>query len=201
MDLWVEAFTRIRLNRPCTVGLPWWSFYCVGWRHTYECFSMVCWERTQVGKWRCDAWLIVATAAMSWSTRWKHFANNSASLRRPKFLLGRTFGASDKVPLVVCQRRTDRSQSTKHMIVTWLILPVVIRSSQRLSHACVSINKFILWNCERLIISVIVYLIIPYYLDNRSNSRANTCNKTRLAMEGLYLLDISQPCSHVFGES
>eukprot|EP00501_MAST-03F_sp_TOSAG23-6_P000208 GSMAST32.ASY1.ANO1.211.1 assembled CDS len=50
---------------------------------------------------------------------------------------------------------------TRHMIVTWLILPVVIRSSQRLSHACV----------------IIVYLIIPYYLDNRSNSRANTCIK------------------------
>ena len=29
-------------------------------------------------------------------------------------------------------------------IATWLILPVVIRSSQRLSHACVSINDFIL---------------------------------------------------------
>ena len=29
-------------------------------------------------------------------------------------------------------------------IATWLILPVVIRSSQRLSHACVSINKFLL---------------------------------------------------------
>ena len=27
-----------------------------------------------------------------------------------------------------------------------------------------------------------------YYLDNRSNSRANTCIKTRL-LEGLYLLD------------
>jgi hypothetical protein len=29
-------------------------------------------------------------------------------------------------------------------IVTWLILPVVICLSQRLSHACLSINKFIL---------------------------------------------------------
>ncbi|ORY20338.1 hypothetical protein BCR39DRAFT_84982 [Naematelia encephala] len=28
-------------------------------------------------------------------------------------------------------------------IVTWLILPVVICLSQRLSHACLSINKFI----------------------------------------------------------
>ena len=72
--------------------------------------------------------------------------------------------------------------------VTWLILPVVICLSQRLSHACLSINNFVLWNCEWLIKSVIVYLIIPYYLDNRGNSRANTCIKTRL-LEGLYLLD------------
>ena len=63
----------------------------------------------------------------------------------------------------------------KWKIVTWLILPVVICLSQRLSHACLSINNSILWNCEWLIKSVKVYLIIPYYLDNRSNSRANTC--------------------------
>ena len=30
-----------------------------------------------------------------------------------------------------------------HQIAIWLILPVVIRSSQRLSHACVSINNYI----------------------------------------------------------
>ena len=35
-----------------------------------------------------------------------------------------------------------------------------IRLSQRLSHACLSINKSILWNCEWLIISVIVYLMV-----------------------------------------
>ena len=73
-------------------------------------------------------------------------------------------------------------------IETWLILPVVICLSQRLSHACLSINKFVLWNCEWLIKSVIVYLIIPYYLDNRGNSSANTCFKPRL-LEGVYLLD------------
>ena len=82
------------------------------------------------------------------------------------------------------------------MRTIWLILPVVIRSSQRLSHACVSIN-LLLWNCERLIISVIVYLIISYYLDNRSNSRANTCVNTRL-LEGWYLLDWNQLASAVF---
>lgn len=43
---------------------------------------------------------------------------------------------------------------------TWLILPVVICLSQRLSHACVSINKFRLWNCEWLIKSVIVCLMV-----------------------------------------
>ena len=54
---------------------------------------------------------------------------------------------------------------------------------------CMSKYKhFILWNCEWLIISVIIYLIVPYYLDNRGNSRANTCLKSRL-LEGMYLLD------------
>ena len=56
---------------------------------------------------------------------------------------------------------------------------------------CMSKYKhFVLWNCEWLIKSVIVYLIVPiYYLDNRGNSRANTCEKSRLAKEGMYLLD------------
>jgi hypothetical protein len=68
--------------------------------------------------------------------------------------------------------------------VTWLILPVVICLSQRLSHACLSINNFILWNCAQLIISAIIYLMVPHYMDNRSNSRANTCVKSRLSGEG-----------------
>jgi len=69
-----------------------------------------------------------------------------------------------------------------------LILPVVICLSQRLSHACLSINKFVLWNCEWLIKSVIVSLMVPCYSDNRSNSRANTCTNSRL-LEGTHLLD------------
>ena len=74
-------------------------------------------------------------------------------------------------------------------VVTWLILPVVICLSQRLSHACLSINKFVLWNCEWLIKSVIVYLMIPYYMDNCGNSRANTCIKQPRLLGGVYLLD------------
>lgn len=42
----------------------------------------------------------------------------------------------------------------------WSILPVVICLSQRLSHACVSINNLYLWNCEWLNKSVIIYLIV-----------------------------------------
>ena len=79
-------------------------------------------------------------------------------------------------------------------IATWLILPVVIRSSQRLSHACVSIN-LLLWNCEWLNISVVISSVFPYYLDNRSNSRANTCVNT---LKAWYLLDRNQPTSVVF---
>ena len=74
-------------------------------------------------------------------------------------------------------------------VVTWLILPVVICLSQRLSHACLSINKFVLWNCEWLIKSVIVYLMLTCYMDNCGNSRANTCIKQPRLLEGVYLLD------------
>src|SRR5277367_1411619 len=69
-------------------------------------------------------------------------------------------------------------------VVTWLILPVVICLSQRLSHACLSINKFVLCNCEWLIKSVIVYLMLFYYMDNCGNSRANTCNQAPTFWEG-----------------
>ena len=72
-------------------------------------------------------------------------------------------------------------------IVTWLILPVVICLSQRLSHACLSINKFLLWNCEWLIKSVIVYLMVPCYMDNCGNSRANTCWKAPTSGRGVFI--------------
>ena len=31
--------------------------------------------------------------------------------------------------------------------------------------------------------------MVPYYMDNRGNSRANTCAKSRLSRGGMYLLD------------
>jgi hypothetical protein len=72
-------------------------------------------------------------------------------------------------------------------VVTWLILPVVICLSQRLSHACLSINKFVLWNCEWLIKSVIVYLMLNCYMDNCGNSRANTCNQAPTSGRGVFI--------------
>ena len=45
--------------------------------------------------------------------------------------------------LVACAYGPSRACATQ-WIVTWLILPVVICLSQRLSHACLSINKFVL---------------------------------------------------------
>ena len=106
------------------------------------------------------------------------------SFRKQEWLLATTYGmVVCSLSGVDCRTVTAtprlRLRVVSLWIATWLILPVVIRSSQRLSHACLSINT-LLWNCERLIISVIIYLIVPYYLDNRSNSRANTCVNTLL---------------------
>ena len=47
--------------------------------------------------------------------------------------------------------------------------------------------KILYRNCGRLIISVIVYLIIPHYLDNRSNSRANICIKAELSGTAVFI--------------
>ena len=52
-------------------------------------------------------------------------------------------------------------RGARRTVVTWLILPVVICLSQRLSHACASISNRTKRDCEWLIKSVIVYLIVP----------------------------------------
>ena len=40
--------------------------------------------------------------------------------------------------------------------------------------------------------------MVPYYMDNRSNSRANTCVKTLAARCGLVLLDTKPICASMF---
>lgn len=71
--------------------------------------------------------------------------------------------------------------------VTWLILPVVFCLSQRSSRACLSLsNKQ--RNCEWLIKSVIVYLLVPYYMDNCGDPELIPAEISRL-LEETYLLD------------
>jgi hypothetical protein len=58
------------------------------------------------------------------------------------------------------QDRNEDPNTTK----SYLVDPASnICLSQRLSHACLSINNFILWNCVQLIKSVIIYLMVSYY--------------------------------------
>jgi hypothetical protein len=87
---------------------------------------------------------------------------------------------------------SQRWDSPISSVVTWLILPVVICLSQRLSHACLSKSKFLQRNCEWLIKSVMIYMTNTLLLDNRGNSRANTCRKG-LTSGGLHLLDQNHP--------
>lgn len=77
-------------------------------------------------------------------------------------------------------------------MVTWLILPVVIQLSQSLSHACLSISTY---TVKLRMAHYISYSLFdsPYYLDNRSNSRANTCNKSRLLVRKDALIRYNQP--------
>ena len=97
---------------------------------------------------------------------------------------------SDETPVVkaglVPVGSDDRRDAVRN-VVTWLILPVVICLSQRLSHACLSITTFVLGNCEWLIKSVIVYLMVTCYMDNCGNSRANTCNQAPTSGRGVFI--------------
>ena len=69
----------------------------------------------------------------------------------------------------------------------WLILPVVICLSQRLSHACLRVSTFPR-SCEWLIKTVIVYAVVNFYMNNYTNCRANACVKSPLSYEGVFLL-------------
>ena len=57
--------------------------------------------------------------------------------------------------------------------LTWLILPVAICLSQRLSHACPSSAITYMWNREWLIKSVLVHLFILTHMNNCGNPAAN----------------------------
>lgn len=56
----------------------------------------------------------------------------------------------------------------------WWILPVVICSSSRLSHACLSVNHW--WTANGSLKQLWFIWWYGFYTDNRSNSVANTCD-------------------------
>ena len=102
----------------------------------------------------------------------KNISHCSGKMHRARFNRLHLFERANRISL--------ESDSARE---TWLILPVVICLSQRLSHACLSISVS-LRNCEWLIKTVIVSMSVVYYLDIHGNSRANTCVQTRLLRKG-----------------
>jgi hypothetical protein len=119
---------------------------------------------------------------------------NDLCVRVSKIRMGLFKGHGNETPVVKERYASrgflsisdDRGDAVRN-VVTWLILPVVICLSQRLSHACLSITKFVLGNCEWLIKSVIVYLMVNCYMDNCGNSRANTCNQAPTSGRGVFI--------------
>ena len=99
--------------------------------------------------------LFAALAALRhsvWCRKTSETVEKNYAINRPAFgahfgvcwcgkVMASCGGVCDAMLLI---ERRSLEQSCEASIATWLILPVVIRSSQRLSHACVSINDFIL---------------------------------------------------------
>ena len=65
----------------------------------------------------------------------------------------------------------------------WLILPVVICLSQRLSHACLSTNYSIVKPQKAQYNSYYLFDYKYSYLDNCGNSRANTCKQHEITVQ------------------
>ena len=80
-------------------------------------------------------------------------------------------GCGDKVTVSIDSNLVDSASS--------------IRLSQRLSHACLSISDY---TVKLRMAHYISYSLFDglYYLDNRSNSRANTCINPRLTKGCIY---------------
>ena len=99
------------------------------------------------------------------------------------------FAKPNYLALLLCRQSPSGDAVEKYClrIVIWLILPVVICLSQRLSHACLSISV-IQRNCEWLIKTVIVYLIVTITRIPVAILELIRAHKPDF-MEGLYLLD------------
>ena len=107
----------------------------------------------QGGNW-CATALLLRACALIYHLLYAHSLNGCPVFF--KNALFDSFLSSDK------RREKKLFKKAGHKIATWLILPVVICLSQRLSHACLSISLFIRRDCGWLIKSVIVYLMVSF---------------------------------------
>ena len=118
-----------------------------------------------------------------WWNKHPNFPINYYLKKKPKSLSNDGFGG-------VWELKNPPPSRPFRTVVTWLILPVVICLSQRLSHACLSIS-IIQRNCEWLIKTVIVYSIIKSTWITVVILELIHAVKPNFAGR-LYLLDISQ---------
>ena len=92
-------------------------------------------------------------------------------------------GLSPKCPAFRGRTRADPASSKD----SYLVDPASnICLFQSLSHACLRISELIQWICGWLIKTVWIYSmdVREYYMDTRSNSRANTCKNARGSPKG-----------------
>ena len=101
---------------------------------------------------------------------------------------GRRFVMNEWAALVSLAQLQWRSARA----ATWLILPVVICLSQRLSHACLSTSSSER-NCGWLIKSVMVHWIESPDMDNCGNSRANTCVQAPTSRRRAFIRNKTSP--------
>lgn len=93
----------------------------------------------------------------------------------------RHLSRDDRAGAVVCYG--PRSSLPKRATAIWLILPVVICLSQRLSHACLSTNRSHGETANGSLDQLWFIRSYKSYLDNCGNSRANTCNQAPTSRE------------------
>ena len=92
-------------------------------------------------------------------------------------------------PVLLGWAGVGRLRLASALLMSYLVDPASSHMLVFKTKPCKSKYKqFIRRNCRWLIKTVIVYLMVSYYLDNRSNSRANTC-MISLTHGRLYLLE------------
>ena len=154
-----------------------------------------------VCQWK-DVWRASALIQSSFQRKYKRTKDSSLP-RWVRFLTGSRTSRSGVHTWVFLEQKTQinvsalflcgRGRATNCLLNFWVPSSIWSQKSylvdpasticlfKGLSHACLSINIFIQWNCVQLIISAIIYLKVTLYTDNCRNSRANTCVQRRLS--------------------